>query len=215
MILALLLSVISFEARMAMLDARLALKRHEVWASERRSWQRIIAMNEARFGEGVVPERDLIQARLEGGLLELGVSETRRELEAARRRLATLLNLPESELPNLEEVVEPTFPSLPPDAVGDGMKDLAQEYETAREQIQTLRLRLLGPCEESASIYYQAKEALQEIAKKGGKIVGYEFVEVDPEYEMYETSSRMSARLMMDFLCAIFKHQGEKHPQPV
>jgi len=32
---------------------------------------------------------------------------------------------------------------------------------------------------------------------------------------MYETSSRMSARLMMDFLCAIFKHQGEKHPQPV
>jgi len=62
--------------------------------------------------------------------------------------------------------------------------------------------------------YYQAKEALQEIAKKGGKIVGYEFVEVDPEYEMFETSSRMSARLMMDFLCAIFKHQGEKHPQP-
>jgi len=62
--------------------------------------------------------------------------------------------------------------------------------------------------------YYQAKEALQEIAKKGGKIVGYEFVEVDPEYEVFETSSRMSARLMMDFLCAIFKHQGDKHPQP-
>ncbi len=63
--------------------------------------------------------------------------------------------------------------------------------------------------------YYQAKEALQEIAKKGGKIVGYEFVEVDPEYEVFETSSRMSARLMMDFLGAIFKHQGDKHPQPV
>ncbi|MGH9337900.1 MAG: arginase family protein, partial [Vicinamibacteria bacterium] len=62
--------------------------------------------------------------------------------------------------------------------------------------------------------YYQAKEALQEIAKKGGKIVGYEFVEVAPEYEVFETSSRMSARLIMDFLCAIFKHQGEKHPQP-
>lgn len=169
MILALLLSVISFEARMAMLDARLALKRHEVWASERRSWQRIIAMNEARFGEGVVPERDLIQARLEGGLLELGVSETKRELEAARRRLATLLNLPESELPNLEEVAEPTFPSLPPDAVGNGMKDLAQEYETAREQIQTLRLRLLGPCEESVSIeellYEQLKTTLLSVVE--------------------------------------------------
>jgi outer membrane protein TolC len=169
MILALLLSVISFEARMAMLDARLALKRHEVWASERRSWQRIIAMNEARFGEGVVPERDLIQARLEGGLLELGVSETKRELEAARRRLATLLSLPESELPNLEEVAEPTFPSLPPDAVGNGMKDLAQEYETAREQIQTLRLRLLGPCEESASIeellYEQLKTTLLSVVE--------------------------------------------------
>jgi outer membrane protein TolC len=169
MILALLLSVISFEARMAMLDARLALKRHEVWASERRSWQRIIAMNEARFGEGVVPERDLIQARLEGGLLELGVSETARELEAARRRLATLLNLPESELPNLEEVAEPTFPSLPPDAVGNGMKDLAQEYETAREQIQTLRLRLLGPCEESVSIeellYEQLKTTLLSVVE--------------------------------------------------
>ena len=169
MIFTLLLSVLSFEARMAILDARLAMKRHEVWASERRSWQRIIAMNEARFGEGVVPERDLIQARLEGGLLELGVSETKRELEAARRRLATLLNLPESELPNLEEVVEPTFPSLPPDAVGDGMKDLAQEYETAREQIQTLRLRLLGPCEESASIeellYEQLKTTLLSVVE--------------------------------------------------
>jgi agmatinase len=62
--------------------------------------------------------------------------------------------------------------------------------------------------------YYQAKEALQEIAKKGGKIVGYEFVEVDPEYEVFETSSRMSARLIMDFLGAIFKHQRDKHPQP-
>lgn len=169
MIFALLFSVISFEARMAMLDARLALKRHEVWASERRSWQRIIAMNEARFGEGVVPERDLIQARLEGGLLDLGVSETRRELEAARRHLATLLNLPESDLPNLEEVTEPTFPSLPPDAVGNGMKDLAQEYETAREQIQTLRLRLLGPCEESASIeellYEQLKTTLLSVVE--------------------------------------------------
>jgi hypothetical protein len=62
--------------------------------------------------------------------------------------------------------------------------------------------------------YYQAKEALQEIAKKGGKIVGYEFVEVEPEHEVFETSSRMAARLIMDFLGAIFKHQGHMHPQP-
>jgi agmatinase len=61
--------------------------------------------------------------------------------------------------------------------------------------------------------YYQAKEALQEIAKKG-KIVGYEFVEVDPDYEVFQTSSRMSARLIMDFLAAIFKYQRDKYPQP-
>jgi agmatinase len=61
--------------------------------------------------------------------------------------------------------------------------------------------------------YYQAKEALQEIAKKG-KIVGYEFVEVAPDFEVFQTSSRMAARLIMDFLCAIFKHQGHQYPQP-
>jgi len=133
MILALLLSAASFEARVAILDARLAMKRHEVWVSERRAWQRIIAMNEARFGEGVVPERDLIQARLEGGLLDLEVSESERELAAARRRLATLLGLPEGELPNLEEAAEPAFPPLPPDVVGNGLKDTGKEYEAARE----------------------------------------------------------------------------------
>ncbi len=169
MIIALLVTILSFEARMAIFDVRLAMKRHEVWTSERGSWQRIIAMNEARFGEGVVPERDLIQARLEGGLLDLGVSETKRELEAARRRLATLLNVPEGDLSNLEEVAEPTFPPLPPDAVGNGMKEAAQEYETAREQIQTLRLRLLGPCEESAAIeellYEQLKTTLLSVVE--------------------------------------------------
>lgn len=162
----LLLSVLSFEARVAILDARLAMNRHEVWASERRSWQRIITMNEARFGEGVLPERDLIQARLEGGLLDLGVSETKRELEGARRRLATL---PESERPNLEEDPEPKFPPLPPGAVGEGMDDAAAEYEAAREQVQTFRLRLLGPCEESVAIeellYEQLKTPLLSVVE--------------------------------------------------
>lgn len=59
--------------------------------------------------------------------------------------------------------------------------------------------------------YYQAKEALQEIAKKG-KIVGFEFVEVAPEYDFAETTSRLSARLMLDFLAAIFKYQADKYP---
>jgi agmatinase len=62
---------------------------------------------------------------------------------------------------------------------------------------------------------YQAKEALQEIAKRGGKTVGYEFVDVDPEYEVFETSSRMSARLMMDFLGAIFQAPGRQGPPAV
>ncbi len=162
MIFALLLSVLSFEARLSILDARLAMNRHEVFSSERRSWQRIIAMNEARFGEGVVPERALIQARLEGGLLDLGVSESKRELESARRRLAILF--PESDLPDLEEGPEPSFPPLPPGVAGKGLDDAAQEYEAAREEIQTFRLRLLGPCEESAAIeellYEQLKTPL-------------------------------------------------------
>jgi len=162
MIFTLLLSVLSFEARLSILDARLAMNRHEVWASERRSWQRIIAMNEARFGEGVVPERDLIQARLEGGLLDLGVSRAERELESARRRLAILF--PESDLPDLEEGPEPSFPPLPPGVAGKGMDDAAQEYEAAREEIQTFRLRLLAQCEESAAIeellYEQLKTPL-------------------------------------------------------
>jgi len=167
MIFTLLLSVISFEARMAILDARVAMKRHEVWASERRSWQRIIAMNEARFGEGVIPERDLIQARLEGGLLDLGVAESMRDLEDARRRLTILL--PENDLPNLQEAAEPQFPPLPPDAYGKGMDDAAREYEAAREQVQTFRLRLLGPCEESVSIeellYEQLKTTLLSVVE--------------------------------------------------
>ncbi|HLE69979.1 MAG TPA: hypothetical protein VJH87_09880 [Vicinamibacteria bacterium] len=167
MIFALLLSVISFEARMAILDVRLAMKRHEVWASERRSWQRIIAMNEARFGEGVIPERDLIQARLEGGLLDLGVAESMRDLQDARRRLTILL--PENDLPNLQEAAEPQFPPLPPDSYGKGMDDAAREYETAREQVQTFRLRLLGPCEESVSIeellYEQLKTTLLSVVE--------------------------------------------------
>ncbi len=169
MILALaLVSLVSFEARLALLDARLALRRHGVWDSERRSWQRIVAMNEARFAEGVVPERDLIQTRVEAGLLDLEVAETRRKLDAARGRLAKLLDVSESALPGLEvDAAQEDFPPLPNVALGPlgpGTDEAAREYESAREEIQTIRLRLLGSCEESVAIeellYEQLKTTL-------------------------------------------------------
>lgn len=161
---ALVFFVLSFDARMALLDARLASERHEIWISERSAWQRIINMNEARFVEGVLPERDLIQARVQGGLLDLEVSESKHELDAAKRRLATLLGVSESALPDLEEGAEPSFPPFPPDAAHEGMRDDSEEYEAARDEIQTFRLRLLAPCEESAAIeellYEQLKTTL-------------------------------------------------------
>ncbi len=59
--------------------------------------------------------------------------------------------------------------------------------------------------------YYQMKEILQEVAKKG-KIAGFEFVEVAPDYEVFQTSSRMASRLIMDFLAAIFLYQRHHYP---
>ncbi|MGH9336268.1 MAG: hypothetical protein ACRD21_21235, partial [Vicinamibacteria bacterium] len=155
----------SFDVRMATLEARRASMRHQVWVSERSGWQRIITMNEARFGEGVVPERDLIQARVEGGLLDLEVSQSQLELEAARRRLAAELGSPESELPDLEDSAEPGFPPLPPlDLDRPELAQAASEYETARDQISTFRLRLLASCAESVEIeellYEQLKTSL-------------------------------------------------------
>ena len=57
--------------------------------------------------------------------------------------------------------------------------------------------------------YYQAKEILAEIARKG-RVVGFDFVEVAPAYDFAETTQRLTARLIMDFLGAIFKHNPPK-----
>lgn len=54
--------------------------------------------------------------------------------------------------------------------------------------------------------YYQAKELLTEIANKGN-IVGLDFVEVCPPYDTNNVTARITARLVMDFLGAIFKQR--------
>jgi agmatinase len=53
--------------------------------------------------------------------------------------------------------------------------------------------------------YYQLKNGLLELAnRKRGKIVGFDLVEVSPPYDWAETTSRVAARLILDFLGAIF-----------
>jgi len=53
--------------------------------------------------------------------------------------------------------------------------------------------------------YYQFKNGLLELAKsKQGKIVGFDLVEVSPPYDWADTTSRVAARLILDFLGAIF-----------
>ncbi|MBI4641072.1 MAG: agmatinase [Candidatus Tectomicrobia bacterium] len=53
--------------------------------------------------------------------------------------------------------------------------------------------------------YYQFKDGLLELTKsKQGKIVGFDLVEVAPPYDWVDTTSRVAARLILDFLGAIF-----------
>lgn len=158
MSLVVLLQIAALEGGIAQQDLILARKKHEIWVSERQSWQKRIALNEARFGEGVIAERDLIRARIEGGLLDLEVSKSAGELEAARAHLARL----DASLP--DDDFDTKLPPLEAESSNLELQAALSEYEAAREQVRTFHLRLLGASDESVAIeellYEQSKTDL-------------------------------------------------------
>lgn len=125
-------------------DAVLARERHEVLAQQRHALGSLVSMNEKRFGEGVIAERDLIRARIEASRVDLEVSQAHLALEQALARLAGLLGLKEK--PSAIQIDHRFDESPAP------LNREAAAYEAAREQIQTIKLRLLQQVDESYSI---------------------------------------------------------------
>jgi outer membrane protein TolC len=155
----------TLEIRLAFEDLVLATRKLEIRKAERAAWERLIRLDEARFGEGAIAERDLIRARIEGGLLDLEVSDSGTETSKARRRLAALLGARDVELD--VSTAEADFPRLHRAKLPPGRDDVAaaaEDYESARERIRTYRLRLRSSAEESVGIeellYQQLKTGL-------------------------------------------------------
>jgi outer membrane protein TolC len=155
-----------FQIRVAFWDALLAKRRVEALTRERDDFSGLISMNERRFGEGVIAERDLIKVRLEAGRTDVEVAEARLGYDEARRALERLLG----NRPGSAVEVEGTFDAAPPplpaslDPKQEDLETAAASYESAREASLTFRLRLLQQAEESAAIermlYEQGKTLL-------------------------------------------------------
>lgn len=71
----------------------------------------------------------------------------------------------------------------------------------------------LAPGSGSPSIggldYYQVTDLLRGIAAKGD-VVGFDFVEVAPQYDPTEVTAQLAARVILDFLGAIFHERSRK-----
>ncbi len=68
----------------------------------------------------------------------------------------------------------------------------------------------LAPGSGSPSIggldYYEVTDILRGIAAKG-EVLGFDFVEVAPQYDPTEVTAQLAARVILDFLGAIFHHR--------
>jgi agmatinase len=58
--------------------------------------------------------------------------------------------------------------------------------------------------------YHEVVDLLRGIAVKGD-VVGFDFVEVAPQYDPTEVTSQTAARVILDFLGAIFKERERRH----
>jgi outer membrane protein TolC len=147
-------------------EAARAGRRLEALADQRQALAALISMNERRFGEGVIAERDLIRVRVEASRVDVQLTEARLAFEQALTPLAGLLNLKvnpgavritqdfdESPAPLNREALGATG-KRPPENMDRNswlrdIEETATGYEAAREQIQTFKLRLLQQVDES------------------------------------------------------------------
>ena len=141
----------------AFYDAILARERHEVLGQERQALAGLVSMNEKRFGEGVIAERDLMRARIESSRVDLQLSQARLALDEALIRLKMLLDLKEDPRAiqldhHFDDAPVPLSRESPGGVRLPEVASAAAAYEAAREQIQTVKLRLLQQSEESYSI---------------------------------------------------------------
>jgi agmatinase len=71
----------------------------------------------------------------------------------------------------------------------------------------------LAPGSGSPSIggldYYEVTDLLRGIASKG-EVVGFDFVEVAPQYDPTEVTAQLAARVILDFLGAIFFEKQQR-----
>lgn len=71
----------------------------------------------------------------------------------------------------------------------------------------------LAPGSGSPSIggldYYEVTDLLRGIATKG-EVVGFDFVEVAPQYDPTEVTAQLAARVILDFLGAIFRERDRR-----
>jgi agmatinase len=57
--------------------------------------------------------------------------------------------------------------------------------------------------------YYEVTDLLRGIARKGD-VVGFDFVEVAPQYDPTEVTAQLAARVVLDFVGAIFLERGRR-----
>jgi len=141
----------------AFYDAVLAEERYEALGQQRQTLAGLVSMNEKRFGEGVIAERDLIRTRIESSRVDLQLSQARLTLDDALIRLKALLDLEEdARAIQIDHRFDESPALLSRESLrGGGLPEVASAaaaYEAAREKIQTIKLRLLQQAEESYSI---------------------------------------------------------------
>ncbi len=61
--------------------------------------------------------------------------------------------------------------------------------------------------------YYEVTDLLRGVAAKG-EVVGFDFVEVAPQYDPTEVTAQLAARVILDFLGAIFYERNKRVPSP-
>jgi outer membrane protein TolC len=152
------------EARRARLDWLLARKFLAVLEQQRDHLGRVVSLNEARFGEGVIAERDLIKARLERSRAEIELSRAGVALESAERNLLQLQGSklePEADFDLPLPLDRDRLGALARRSKAAEVDAAAAAYEAAREQIGTFKLRLLQQAEESLSIEIALYEQLK------------------------------------------------------
>lgn len=136
---------------------------------DRDYFDELIKINQARFGEGVIAENDLIKVRIERWKCEMDVTDAQLKVRQAGIKVLELIG--ESDFTGAAVPVAGDLTSTPITAEPAALKErghLSAEvesayaaYETASEQIGLFKLRLLEQVDESraiAQVLYQEGE---------------------------------------------------------